>query len=140
MGKAKNAWYQRAVQLIRLYPQLSARRDSLDGGRITASYNASHGHSAGASRKTENLVLQHLSPIDDMSLSIVQEAIDEILTKDYGELTMEVIRCVDWENDCTLEAIQMKLPISRMTAQRYRSRFIRLVAKKAGWNKKDETS
>ncbi len=133
MGKAKNTWYQRAVQLIRLYPALSSRRDSLDGGRITANYSASQGYFIGATRKTENLVLRQLSPIDDLSLSIVQAAIDEILTKVYGELTMEVIRHVDWEKDCTLEMIQGKSPVSERTARRYRTRFIKLVAQKAGW-------
>ena len=133
MGKAKNTWYQRAVQLIRLYPALSSRRDSLDGGRITANYSASQGYFIGATRKTENLVLRQLSPIDDLSLSIVQAAIDEILTEVYGELTMEIIRHVDWDKDCTLDAIQSKLPISRRTAQRYRGRFLKLVARKAKW-------
>lgn len=133
MGKPKNDWYPRAVQLIRLYPALSSRRDSLDGGRITANYSASQGHSSQAARSVENMVLSQLSPIDDISLDIVQRAIDEILTRPYGDLTMEVIRHVDWEKDCTLEAIQGKLPVSGRTARRYRNRFIKLVAKKAGW-------
>lgn len=133
MGKPKNDWYLRAVQLIRLYPQLSSRRDSLDGGRITANYSASQGHSSQAGRTVENMVLSQLSPIDDISLDIVRRAIDEILTRPYGDMTMEVIRHVDWEKDCTLERIYTKVSVSRSTAQRYRNRFIKLVAKKAGW-------
>jgi response regulator of citrate/malate metabolism len=85
------------------------------------------------SRTTENVALKQLAPIDDLSLDIVQAAINDALVKPHGDLTLEIIRRVDWDRTHTLENISAILPVSRMTAQRYRSGFIRLVAKKAGW-------
>lgn len=131
MGKSVFDWYPRAVRLIRLYPQLRSRKDS-SCGSITQKYSAVPGGRS-PSRTTENAALKQLAPIDDLSLDIVQAAINEALARPHGDLTLEIIRRVDWDKTHTLENISAVLPVSRMTAQRYRSGFIRLVAKKAGW-------
>ncbi len=130
MGKSVFDWYPRAVRLIRLYPQLRSRKDS--SGSITQRYSPVPGGKS-PSRTTENVALKQLAPIDDLSLDIVQAAINDALVKPHGDLTLEIIRRVDWDRTHTLENISAILPVSRMTAQRYRSGFIRLVAKKAGW-------
>lgn len=131
MSSPRYDWWPYAKGMIRRYPQLWEEYAALHSQSVTANYSGMPRGGAGG-RIIESLAIRELPSTKQREYEAVQRAIE--ITERYrnGRQRLAIIRMVLWDRQYTLEGAALQIPCGYMTARRYHSDFIMLVAKNYG--------
>lgn len=132
MSKPRYIWWSYVKGMIRQYPALRDELEDLRSQSITAKYDAMPHGSGGDSRQAEALALRALPPRQQKEYESVCTALDIISARNNGAIHIRLIKLVYWDRTHTLAGAARKLHISEITARRWHSEIIYLVAEKYG--------
>ena len=121
-------WWEYTKRIIRSYPALRRKAESVGDIPCTPAYGASGGHSSGGS-SVERAVVDRLTDKDQRRYDAVRAAISETEVMKHGRQRMELIDRVYWKRSHTLYGAAMCVPVSERTAHTWNAEFIRLVEK-----------
>ena len=121
-------WWEYTKRIIRSYPALCRKAESVGDIPCTPAYGASGGHSGGGS-PVERAVVDRLTDKEQRRYDAVQAAISETERMKHGHQRMELIDRVYWKRSHTLYGAAMCVPVSERTAHTWNAEFIRLVEK-----------
>ncbi len=122
-------WWEYTKRIIRSYPALRRKAESVGDIPCTPAYGASGGHSGGGS-PGERAVVDRLTDKEQRRYDAVRAAISETERMKHGHQRMELIDRVYWKRSHTLYGAAMVCSIGEATAKRWNGRFVRLVAEK----------
>ena len=122
-------WWEYTKRIIRAYPALRRRAESVGETAVTPTYGASGGHGDGGS-PVERAVVDRLTDKEQRRHDAVRAAIAETERMKHGRQRMELIDRVYWKRSHTLHGAAMCVPVSEATAKRWNGAFVRLVAEK----------
>ena len=122
-------WWEYTKRIIRSYPALRRKAESVGDIPCTPAYGASGGHSDGGS-PVERAVVDRLIDKEQRRYDAVRAAISETERMKHGHQRMELIDRVYWKRSHTLYGAAMVCNIGEATAKRWNGRFVRLVAEK----------
>ena len=122
-------WWEYTKRIIRSYPALCRKAESVGDIPCTPAYGASGGHSGGGS-PVERAVVDRLTDKEQRRYDAVRAAISETEVMKHGRQRMELIDRVYWKRSHTLYCAAMCAPVSEATAKRWNGTFVRLVAEK----------
>ncbi len=132
MSKYRHWWYRVVVNAIRQYPELKQKKNDLQKINVTPAYAPTiRGSETG--RTTETAALKQLPPAEEMWVDAVELAMEEVLRHRDGKEVMAVVELVDFKRTHSVEGAALALNMGYATAWRRRSRFVYIVAKKAGY-------
>lgn len=121
-------WWEYTKRIIRSYPALCRKAESVGDIPCTPAYGASGGHSGGGS-PVERAVVDRLTDKEQRRYDAVRQAISETEAMKHGHQRMELIDRVYWKRSHTLYGAAMCAPVSERTAHTWNAEFIRLVEK-----------
>lgn len=121
-------WWEYTKRIIRSYPALCRKAESVGDIPCTPAYGASGGHSGGGS-PVERAVVDRLTDKEQRRYDAVRQAIGETEAMKHGRQRMELIDRVYWKHSHTLYGAAMCVPVSERTAHTWNAEFIRLVEK-----------
>lgn len=121
-------WWEYTKRIIRSYPALCRKAESVGSTPCTPAYGASGGHSGGGS-PVERAVVDRLTDKEQRRYDAVRAAISETEAKKHGRQRMELIDRVYWKHSHTLYGAAMCVPVSERTAKRWSAEFVRTVEK-----------
>lgn len=121
-------WWEYTKRIIRSYPALRRKAESVGDTPCTPAYGASGGHSGGGS-PVERAVVDRLTDKEQRRYDAVRAAIMETEVMKHGRQRMELIDRVYWKRSHTLYGAAMCVSVSERTAQRWNAEFIRTVEK-----------
>lgn len=121
-------WWEYTKHIIRSYPALRRKAESVGDIPCTPAYGASGGHSSGGS-PVERAVVDRLTDKEQRRYDAVRAAISETEVMKHGRQRMELIDRVYWKCSHTLYGAAMCVPVSERTAHTWNAEFIRLVEK-----------
>ena len=121
-------WWEYTKRIIRSYPALCRKAESVGDMPCTPAYGASGGHSSGGS-PVERAVVDRLTDKEQRRYDAVRAAISETEAMKHGHQRMELIDRVYWKRSHTLYGAAMCVPVSERTAHTWNAEFIRLVEK-----------
>ena len=127
MNKCED-WWEYTKRIIRSYPVLCRKAESVGDIPCTPAYGASGGHSSGGS-PVERAVVDRLTDKEQRRYDAVRAAISETEVMKHGRQRMELIDRVYWKRSHTLYGAAMCVPVSERTAHTWNAEFIRLVEK-----------
>lgn len=127
MSRPRYDWWPYVKGMIRRYPALKAELAELRTQTITPGYSAVSGGS-GAGRAVEAVALRELPTTRQREHEAVRKAIAATERMGGGRDRLKVIDLVFWKRSHTLDGAALMVPCSYMTARRYHSEFIMLVA------------
>ena len=122
-------WWEYTKRIIRSYPALCRKAESVGDIPCTPAYGASGGHSGGGS-PVERAVVDRLTDKEQRRYDAVRAAISETGRMKHGHQRMELIDRVYWKRSHTLYGAAMVCNSGEATAKRWNGRFVRLVAEK----------
>lgn len=122
-------WWEYTKRIIRSYPALRRKAESVGDMPCTSAHGASGGHSSGGS-PVERAVVDRLTDKEQRRYDAVRAAISETEVMKHGRQRMELIDRVYWKRSHTLYGAAMCVPVSEATAKRWNGTFVRLVAEK----------
>lgn len=128
MSKPRYDWWPYVKGMIRRYPSLKAKYDSLHTPAMTVAYSE-HIGGGGAGRTTETVALRELPRNDQREYEAIRCTIKHTENLAKGKRRMQLIRLVHWERSHTLVGAAVSLHIGEATAWRWNGDFIRLAAK-----------
>lgn len=131
MSKPKYDWWGYVKSMIRRYPQLKEEYADLHTQAVTASCSGMPG-GGGAGRAVEEVALRELPATRQREYEAVRRAIMVTERMKSSRDRLKIIDLVFWKRTHTLEGAAMAIPCSYVTAQRYHSEFIVLVAEAYG--------
>lgn len=120
-------WWEYTKRIIRSYPALCRKAESVGDIPCTPAYGASGGHSGGS--PVERAVVDRLTDKEQRRYDAVRAAISETEVMKHGRQRMELIDRVYWKRSHTLYGAAMCAPVSERTAHTWNAEFIRLVEK-----------
>lgn len=129
MNKPREDWWEYTKRIIRSYPALKRKAESVGGQSVTAAYGPSGGHGSGVSRPVERAVIDRLTDKEQRRYDAVTAAIAETERMRQGGHRIDLIRRVYWERSHTLYGAALCVPVSERTAKYWNSEFIRCVEK-----------
>lgn len=121
-------WWEYTKRIIRSYPALARKAESVGDMPCTPAYGASGGHSSGGS-PVERAVVDRLTDKEQRRYDAVRAAILGTERMKHGHQRMELIDRVYWKRSHTLYGAAMCVPVSERTAHTWNAEFIRLVEK-----------
>lgn len=121
-------WWEYTKRIIRSYPALRRKAESVGDIPCTPAYGAPGGHSDGGS-PVERAVVDRLTDKEQRRYDAVRAAILETEVMKHGRQRMELIDRVYWKCSHTLYGAAMCVPVSERTAHTWNAEFIRLVEK-----------
>lgn len=121
-------WWEYTKRIIRSYPALCRKAESVGDTPCTPAYGASGGHSGGGS-PVERAVVDRLTDKEQRRYDAVRQAIAETEVMKHGRARLELIDRVYWKRSHTLYGAAMCVPVSERTAHTWNAEFIRLVEK-----------
>ena len=121
-------WWEYTKRIIRSYPALCRKAESVGDIPCTPAYGASGGHSGGGS-PVERAVVDRLTDKEQRRYDAVRAAISETEVMKHGRQRMELIDCVYWKRSHTLYGAAMCALVSERTAKRWSAEFVRTVEK-----------
>ena len=121
-------WWEYTKRIIRSYPALCRKAESVGDIPCTPAYGASGGHSGGGS-PVERAVVDRLTDKEQRRYDAVQAAISETERMKHGHQRMELIDRVYWKRSHTLYGAAMCALGSERTAKRWSAEFVRTVEK-----------
>ena len=122
-------WWEYTKRIIRSYPALRRKAESVGETASTPAYGASGGH-GGSGSPVERAVVDRLTDKEQRRYDAVRAAIAETERLKHGRRRMELIDRVYWKRSHTLYGAAMCVPVSEATAKRWNGTFVRLVAEK----------
>lgn len=120
-------WWEYTKRIIRSYPALCRKAESVGDIPCTPAYGASGGHSGGS--PVERAIVDRLTDKEQRRYDAVRAAISETEVMKHGRQRMELIDRVYWKRSHTLYGAAMCAPVSERTAHTWNAEFIRLVEK-----------
>lgn len=121
-------WWEYTKRIIRSYPALCRKAESVGDIPCTPAYGASGGHSGGGS-PVERAVVDRLTDKEQRRYDAVRAAISETEVMKHGRQRMELIDRVYWKRSHTLYGAAICVPVSERTAHTWNAEFIRIVEK-----------
>ena len=121
-------WWEYTKRIIRSYPALRRKAESVGDIPCTPAYGASGGRSSGGS-PVERAVVDRLTDKEQRRYDAVRAAISATEAMKHGHQRMELIDRVYWKRSHTLYGAAMCVPVSERTAHTWNAEFIRLVEK-----------
>ena len=121
-------WWEYTKRIIRSYPALARKAESVGDMPCTPAYGASGGHSSGGS-PVERAVVDRLTDKEQRRYDAVRAAISGTERMKHGHQRMELSDRVYWKRSHTLYGAAMCVPVSERTAHTWNAEFIRLVEK-----------
>lgn len=121
-------WWEYTKRIIRSYPALCRKAESVGDIPCTPAYGASGGHSGGGS-PVERAVVDRLTDKEQRRYDAVRAAISETEVMKHGRQRMELIDRVYWKHSHTLYGAAMCALVSERTAKRWSAEFVRTVEK-----------
>ncbi len=121
-------WWEYTKRIIRSYPALCRKAESVGDIPCTPAYGVSGGHSGGGS-PVERAVVDRLTDKEQRRYDAVRAAISETERMKHGHQRMELIDRVYWKRSHTLYGAAMCVPVSERTAKRWSAEFVRTVEK-----------
>lgn len=126
--RTREDWWEYTKRIIRAYPALKRKAESVGDMPCTPAYGASGGHSSGGS-PVERAVVDRLTDKEQRRCDAVRAAISETEVMKHGRARLELIDRVYWKRSHTLYGAAMCVPVSERTAHTWNAEFIRLVEK-----------
>lgn len=120
-------WWEYTKRIIRSYPALCRKAESVGDTPCTPAYGASGGHSGGS--PVERAVVDRLTDKEQRRYDAVRAAISETEVMKHGHQRMELIDRVYWKRSHTLYGAAMCALVSERTAKRWSAEFVRTVEK-----------
>lgn len=120
-------WWEYTKRIIRSYPTLKQKADSIGVTSVTASYGLSGGHGGVIGKPVERAVVDRLTDKEQRRYDAVCAAIAETEHMKAGRHRIELIDRVYWKRSHTLYGAALCVPVSETTAKRWNAEFIRLV-------------
>ena len=111
-------WWEYTKRIIRSYPALCRKAESVGDIPCTPAYGASGGHSGGGS-PVERAVVDRLTDKEQRRYDAVRAAVSETERMKHGHQRMELIDRVYWKRSHTLYGAAMCAPVSEATAKRW---------------------
>ena len=108
-------WWEYTKRIIRSYPALRRKAESVGDIPCTPAYGASGGHSSGGS-PVKRAVVDRLTDKEQRRYDAVRAAISATETMKHGHQRMELIDRVYWKRSHTLYGAAMCVPVSERTA------------------------
>lgn len=131
MSKPRYDWWPYVKGMIRRYPALKAEYADLHSTSMTADYSGMP-RGSGGDRVLESVALRELPSTRQREYEAVRRAIEVTERYANGRDRLAVIQLVLWDKSHTLAGAALMVPCSEVTAWRWHSEFIRLVAKNYG--------
>ena len=122
-------WWEYTKRIIRSFPALCRKAESVGDMPCTPAYGTGGGHSGAAGNPVERAVVDRLTDKEQRRYDAVQAAIEETECMKHGHQRMELIDRVYWKRSHTLYGAAMCVPVSERTAHTWNAEFIRLVEK-----------
>lgn len=131
MSTPRYDWWPYVKGMIRRYPDLCLKEADLHDTAITANIS---GMPCGGKRtdKTADAALRTLPEVNRRELEAVRAAVNETKTQDLGNLRLELVKLYYWKRSHTLFGAAEDVHVSRSTAKRWNTEFVKLVAKNFG--------
>lgn len=131
MSTPRYDWWPYVKGMIRRYPELCHKEADLHDTAITANISGMPG---GGKRtdKTADAALRTLPEVNRRELEAVREAVNETKTQDSGNLRLELVKLYYWKRSRTLFGAAEDVHVSRSTAKRWNTEFVKMVAKNFG--------
>ena len=131
MSTPRYDWWPYVKGMIRRYPDLCLKEAVLHDTAITANISGMPG---GGKRtdKTADAALRTLPEVNRRELEAVRAAVNETKTQDKGNLRLELVKLYYWKRSHTLFGAAEDVHVSRSTAKRWNTEFVKLVAKNFG--------
>ena len=127
--KAREDWWEYTKRIIRAYPALKRKAESVGDTLVAARYGASGGHGSTNGNPVERAVVDRLTDKEQRRYDAVQAAIAETECLKHSRARLELIDRVYWKRSHTLYGAAMCVPVSERTAKTWNGEFVRLVAK-----------
>lgn len=128
--KTREDWWEYTKRIIRAYPALRRKAESVGDTPATPYYGTGGGHGGAAGNPVERAVIDRLTDKEQRRYDAVQAAIAETERMKHGRARLELIDRVYWKRSHTLFGAAMCVPVSEATAKRWNGTFVRLVAEK----------
>ena len=131
MSTPRYDWWPYVKGMIRRYPDLCLKEAALHDTAITANISGMPG-SGKRTDKTADAALRTLPEVNRRELEAVRAAVNETKTQDSGNLRLELVKLYYWKRSRTLFGAAEDVHVSRSTAKRWNTEFVKLVAKNFG--------
>lgn len=122
-------WWEYTKRIIRSYPALKRKADSVGSTPSTAAYGASGGCGGGMGKPVEKAVIDRLTDKEQRRYDAICAAIEETRRMKHGRHRLELIDRVYWKRSHTLYGAALCVPVSERTAKTWNAEFVRLVEK-----------
>jgi RinA family phage transcriptional activator len=122
-------WWEYTKRIIRSYPALARKAESVGDMPCTPAYGTGGGHGGTNSNPVERAVVDRLTDKEQRRYDAVRAAISGTERMKHGHQRMELIDRVYWKRSHTLYGAAMCVGVSDRTGQRWNAEFIRRVGK-----------
>ena len=127
--RQREDWWEYTKRIIRSYPTLERKVNSIGAQSVTAAYGPAGGHGSTPGRPVEQAVVNRLTDKEQRRYDAVRAAIADTEQMKSGRQRIELIDRVYWKRSHTLFGAAMCVPVSERTAHSWNSEFIQLVEK-----------
>lgn len=134
MSKPRYRWWGFARRMIRDYRGLKIQYDDLHSQGVTADFSGMP-KGGGDGRAVEAIALRQLPSDDQKVYDAVSHAIELTKLLPDGSNRLSMIRYIYWHKKShTVKDAALQIYVSRRTAERWHSEFVRLVGKCWGFD------
>lgn len=128
--KPREDWWDYTKKIIRSYPKLERKLDSVGETPCIPVYGAGGGHGGRISNPVERAVVDRLTDQEQRRYDAVRAALEETGRMRDGQQRIRLIERVYFRRSHTLYGAAQEVPVSERTAKRWNAGFIKLVAEK----------
>ena len=128
MSNRKYGWWGYVKDIIRRYPDLCAELKEIKTQNIVPHYSALPSGGGDNMRNAEATALRTLSPVKMRELEAMESALRLTRNMRDGAERERMIDLVFWRQTHTLSGAAMKVNVSKRTAERWHTEFIKCVA------------
>lgn len=128
--RQREDWWEYTKRIIRSYPALEQKVNSIGAQSVTAAYGPAGGHGSTPGRPVEQAVVDRLTDKEQRRYDAVRAAINDTVKLNAGKHRVALIRMVYWDRSHTLYGAALCLNISEATAYRWNNKFVRDVSEK----------
>ena len=128
--KPREDWWDYTKKIIRSYPKLERKLDSVGETPCVPAYGAGGGHGGRISNPVERAVVDRLTDQEQRRYDAVSAALEETGRMRDGQQRIRLIERVYFRRSHTLYGAAQEVPVSEITAKRWNGQFVRLVAEK----------
>lgn len=127
--RTREDWWEYTKRIIRAYPALARKAESVGDMPCTPAYSAGGGHGGTNGSPVERAVVDRLTDKEQRRYDAVRQAIAETECMKHGRARLELIDRVYWKRSHTLYGAAMCALVSERTAKRWSAEFVRTVEK-----------